>query len=133
MILKQIIIFLAPESFSGSYNHSSNVYKYSFFVFQIITGKVPLEKNPKLSLNENIKLIERGYRPDVSLIKNEYVVDFLQCCWQMNPKHRPSFGAIVDQITNKEFYSFFDSLDHKAVKNYLDIYGDEFDHLKSKF
>ena len=44
-----------------------------------------------------------------------------------------NFEMIIDFITNEEFYSYYRDLDHESVKKFLDIFGNEFDHLKNKF
>lgn len=100
-------------------------------VYFIITRKIKLEKN--IRNLEYFKSIENGNRPDVSNIDNKYVIQLLNKCWATNPEDRISFDEIIDYITNKEFYSYFQLFDKNSVLEYLNIYGTEFDYLKSKF
>ena len=110
---------------------SSMIYTYSILVYSIIVKRIKFEK--KIDIIGYYTSLKSGNRPDVSLIGNKYIVGFLQKCWALNPDDRLSYDEIIDYVTNREFYSYFQSFDRKAVLKYLNIYGSEYDYIKMKF
>lgn len=110
---------------------SSMIYTYSILVYSIIVKRIKFEK--KIDIIGYYTSLKSGNRPDVSLIGNKYIVGFLQKCWALNPDDRLSYDEIIDYVTNREFYSYFQSFDRKVVLKYLNIYGSEYDYIKMKF
>ena len=130
------LYYTAPElNAQGiSYKHS-NIYSLSYMIYQILTGRNLFRKN----FSEHIlyKKIANGLRPDTSCIQNDDIIDFLRRCWNSNIAERLTIDEVIEFITSPTFCSYFnsdfDSLDHESIKNYLDIYGDEFNNFKDKF
>ena len=131
-------IYQPPEFLDSNdetnFNEYSNVYSYSLIVSHILTGIKPFK-----CIKKNINTFSKPYSstnvcPEIRKLSNDYIADFLETCWSIDPLNRYfSFNDILQIITNKEFYSFFPNLDISQVKKYLDIFGNEFSNLKNNF
>ena len=124
--------YMAPEMLNDEeYSSRVDSYAYAMIVYHIITEKIPfgvIRRPVKFATD-----IKNGNRPNIDGIASPDIVNFLQSCWATNPQERFGFDEIVDIITNREFYSYFEGLDVEEVKRYLSIFGDEFEELKVKF
>lgn len=132
-------IYQPPEFLDSNdekvFNEYSNVYSYSLIVSHILTGIKPFN-SIKNSQNFSTSMIFNSANicPEIRILSNDYIADFLETCWSINPLNRNfSFNDILQIITNKEFYSFFTDLDISQVKKYLNIFGNEFNNLKDNF
>ena len=127
------LCFTDPKVFDVPKTFESNVFSYSIIVSYILLDTIPYINKYSNRFETSTELknaISRGLRPNFGQINNEVIVDFLESCIG---NQRPTFNQILDIITKEEFYSYFEPLDHDAVKKYLDIYGDEFNELKGRF
>ena len=133
-ISKEDLVYVAPELFGDLFSDQikSNVYSYAIMLYQILSGQKPFSKECKNNFSF-MKFVEEGMRPDLSIISNNAAYAFLSNCFERRPEERMGFSEIVDFVTNEEFYSYYEDLDHVAVKKFLDIFGDEFNDLKNKF
>lgn len=133
--IPQNIIWYSPLEtlVEDAYTNKSLVYIYSLIVYQLLTKLIPYEKMRKKSVFVHARMLSKGGRPDVSRIKNQAVLNFFESSFDAKPENRMSLDEIFDMITNAEFYSYFENFDKSLVIKYLDIFGDEFSHLKSKF
>lgn len=113
---------------------ASNAYSFSLMIYSLISHKMIFYDLRKPSPRIRIFMDTKDLRPNLSVIHNEYICNLLEKCWNKDPTQRPTFDEIIDQITNKEFYEeTFSDLDHDRVKKYLDLFGSEYDYIKSKF
>ena len=128
------IAHMAPERL-GQLNFSpkSDVYSYGIMLYRFFTGKTPFFDCKRKFSGFLAKQILSGRKPDLSIIENKVFTHLLDNCLEDNPCERMNFEMIIDFITNEEFYSYYRDLDHESVKKFLDIFGNEFDHLKNKF
>lgn len=130
--LRDLYYYSPPESDIGYEFETSNVFSYSFILYYLLTQRHPFGEHRVKSPSKVLKEILDGYRPKTDIIDSEIIVDFLTTCWDQDPNRRLSFDEALDAITNEDFYSYFEPFDHKSVKKYLDIYGNEFDEIKKK-
>lgn len=126
-------LYLAPEILNHQpYSYKADAYSFSLIAYQIITGTIPYESLLKKDANEFKEKVINGFRPDLSLIPDEEIRNFLKWCWDPNPIERQGFNDIVDSITSYSFYKIF-NIDHKEVFEYLHNFGDECNNLISIF
>lgn len=127
-------LYMAPEIMTHEipYNYKVDVYAFSLFAYQIFTGKRPFyEKN--FNRYKLTKEVKKGTRPDLSIIQEEFIREFLSKCWSQKPSERPSFLQIVDILMQEKFRNFFEIKNFeqkKEVEEYLDLFDDE---LKSPY
>ncbi|KAK8841502.1 hypothetical protein M9Y10_027121 [Tritrichomonas musculus] len=129
------IAHMPPERFAdlSFFCNESNIYSFGIMLYQFFTGRKPYNEQLFKSCYKMIEHVMKGMKPDLSIIKNEVFHDLLSNCMKEEIFERICFEDIVDFITNEEFYSYYEDLDHESVKQFLDIFGDDFDHLKNKF
>ena len=129
------IAHMPPERFAdlSFFCNESNIYSFGIMLYQFFTGRKPYNEQLFKSCYKMIEHVMKGMKPDLSIIKNEVFYDLLSNCMKEEIFERICFEDIVDFITNEEFYSYYEDLDHESVKQFLDIFGDDFDHLKNKF
>lgn len=101
---------------------ASNIYSFSILAFELMTSF-------KVNYHQNFNFHKKISR----FIENKFISNFLKKCSDNDPKKRLSIDEIINSITSKEFFSYFDDFDNNKVINYLDIYGDKFNYLKNKF
>ena len=87
--------YMAPEIFKEDfYTYKIDVYSFYFLLYEIITETITFSNYKKINKLKNDVL--KGIRPDLSLIQDEYVQNFIRKCWDDDPQNRPSFTEIVE-------------------------------------
>lgn len=116
------LYYMAPEIIAEKeYNYKVDVYSYSLIVYELITGNLPIVDSGSF---KQMQSVLNGKRPDVSMIKDQAALQFLQKCWSNDPEERPNFKEIVDSLCSEQFYSHFD-IDEEEVNYYLEQFEDE--------
>ncbi|KAM4554239.1 ankyrin repeat and protein kinase domain-containing protein 1-like isoform 2-T2 [Fundulus diaphanus] len=93
--------YMPPEAFglNCKATRSFDVYSYGILLWSIFTGKEPYEGKPFELVAFRI---QKGDRPDVSLLLNEKnetkkkMVELMRRCWDGDPNKRPTFNDIVE-------------------------------------
>jgi serine/threonine protein kinase len=94
----------APEVFEveenrEKYTKSADVYSFSMFCFEVLTGDVPFKDKPLGTLFQSIR---DGMRPQ--LPHADYCPDYLSAliekCWATNPVERPQFPIICQLLVH---------------------------------
>lgn len=118
--------YLAPEILQKkSYSYQVDIYAFSFIAYELITGVVPFEEyrdNSKL-----FKDVQKGIRPDLNVINNSNIRDFLKKCWSNEPSERPSFGSIVKELLTDKYKKFF-NVDENELSAYLNHFNEHLKH-----
>ncbi|KAK8871525.1 hypothetical protein M9Y10_007254 [Tritrichomonas musculus] len=129
------IVHVAPERIKcwSFFYPESNVFSYGIMLYRFFTGKDPYPELKSHSSSIMARRIATKRRPDLHIMENKVFTHLLDNCFEYNPSYRMDFEMIIDYITNEEFYSYYEDLDHESVKKYLDIFGNDFNHLKNKF
>lgn len=116
-------MYMAPEIYSGEpYSYKIDVFAYSFIVYEIITGKKPLE-----GYDNVFKLTDdliKGKRPDLSFVKSDEMKIFLEKCWSEDPLKRPTFSEIVEEMMTKKLQDAFGIIDEDDVADYCDHFDE---------
>ena len=125
---------MAPEIHEKiRYSYQADVYSYSMIVYEIVSGRRPFIEKKYKDVLKFIRDVVNNVRPNLSVIKSQYIKDFLQMCWNKNPQERTPINVAINLITNREFYSNFTDLDRQEVIKYLNTFGDEFNYIIPKF
>lgn len=121
-------LYMAPEILlAKDYNFKVDIYSFSLIAYEIITGQeITVEGNFLFYMND----VAKGKRPDLSIIPNETIKNFLQKCWSNDPNERPSFDQIIETLCDSNFYSLFDFNTDEVIK-YVDIFSSENPNLKN--
>ena len=125
--VKAIPIYSAPEVLqSNEYSKSSDVYAFSFIVFEILTNEIPFQNitNNNQIFNE---VVINHKRPEIKKsIPNSYRY-LIEKCWSQNANDRPTFDQIVTNLKtdpqfitsniNKDDYFQYIKIVEKQIKS----------------
>lgn len=123
-------IYMAPEILQNEqYTKSSDVYAFAIIVYQIITGKIPFENLDFDQLKNSI--VSQKVRPEIPQDVPKPYKDLIEKCWSQDPKERPTFEDIVNQMKNEkefvnetiekvEFFEYIES--HKPTNEQKDSF-----------
>lgn len=130
-------LYMAPEILGSHdpYNYKVDVYAFSFFAYELITGKSPFYEIKDLNRIKLRKLVLKGERPNISIIKDDTIKNFLQKCWSQKPSERSSFLEIVDELMQDKFKKSFGITDQKSIEkvnNYLNLFDEDLKSPNSK-
>lgn len=123
------IIFLAPErTVKDNYTYKIDVFSYAILCYILLIDKyLDIMLTNPLAFHNTICM---GKRPDISLIKNQYLRSFVNKCWHDNPDDRPTFSKIVEEMSKKEFKEAM-CINDEEVAKYLELYKNEsFDKIE---
>lgn len=100
------IKWTAPEAIKhGQFSTQSDVWSYGVLLWELFSfGRTPY---PRVHIDNVMEKIERGYRMEIPDGCPQKVYDVMRDCWELDPKHRPSFEKIyatLDQL-HKSFVS----------------------------
>ena len=120
------VIYSAPEIFieEKPYTNKVDVYSFAIIAYELLTGEPPFKDLGNINKRKFVKKIQKGFRPDISKIEDEWMKIFLQRCWSPDSTERPTFDDIFDFLMN----------DHikLAYKMNLDEYSKFLYYIKSQ-
>lgn len=92
--------FKAPELFSTDvYNKSADVFTFGGLLYDLLTGSPPFSKLKAKKIEEKILANERPALPPET---SDNLKKLITSCWAQDPKDRPSFSNIVDDMLTNE-------------------------------
>ncbi|KAK8840219.1 hypothetical protein M9Y10_031164 [Tritrichomonas musculus] len=122
-------ISIAPEVFkSKNASEMSDVYSYSFIVYEIMTNEIPFKTVQNLNDLYNEVVVKKS-RPSLSNKQlPEIYKQLIETCWSEDPESRPSFDVIVDnleknqefitnKINKKEYFKYVNNLRNNIQKS----------------
>lgn len=90
--------YMAPELLQGkSYNEKVDVYAFGVMLNEMLARRIPYDGLTVVDIREKVL---SGGRPDVSLSCPRPLADIIKACWDQDPKKRPSFQKLIDQLNN---------------------------------
>ncbi|XP_069758529.1 tyrosine-protein kinase Fes/Fps isoform X3 [Narcine bancroftii] len=98
--MKQIPIkWTAPEALNyGRYTTESDIWSFGVLLWETFTlGSTPY---PTMTNQQTREEVEQGYRMSSPDCCPEEIYSIMTCCWQYDPKKRPSFSAIHQELTS---------------------------------
>jgi len=93
--------WMAPEVLMNRpYNETADVYSYGIVAYEIISGLIPYADRdaPPIAI---AMLVARGLRPNLRALPADCpprLSHLIQRCWSQDPKLRPPFTAILEEI-----------------------------------
>ena len=90
---------LPPEYPDGNIDYSFDVYSYGMFLYRLLSSRFYFNQ----SFNAFLREITRGKRPTMKDEIPDCYQDLIQRCWCQDPKERPTFVDIVNELKNEEF------------------------------
>ena len=108
--------FMAPEMLNEDdhYDNKIDVYAFGIILFFIMTNG----NYPKIRIGD----VSMGKKAPIPDYINEFTRNLILRCWSTEPKDRPSFIEIVDEIKRNNF-SMIDGIESKieTIKKFLNI------------
>jgi len=100
MTLRGTALYLSPESIlSGKFGKKTDVYAYGITLCELFTGKVPFESVKASNVHKlMIEIAMEGLRPEMPHFSP--IVPLLNQCMVTEPKLRPTFAEIVNNLEN---------------------------------
>ena len=111
--------YIAPEIYLyKGYSKASDVYSFSLIVFELLTGTKPYQMmmNPKEIKTE---VVEKNYRPQLTNKIPKIYQDLIEKCWSPDPKDRPTFAEIINELENNTEY-INDDMDKFEIQKYIE-------------
>mmetsp|Transcript_596 Transcript_596/g.1914 ORF Transcript_596/g.1914 Transcript_596/m.1914 type:complete len:473 (-) Transcript_596:716-2134(-) len=89
--------YMAPEVFRHeTYNNSVDVYAFAMIAYQMFEYQVPFDGLG--GVDAAVAATMHNRRPDFSNNTRADIQDLLKRCWSGDPKLRPSFTEIIDEL-----------------------------------
>ncbi|OHS94801.1 hypothetical protein TRFO_39016 [Tritrichomonas foetus] len=119
-----LMSYMAPETLiDNKVTFLSNVYSYAILIYELLTLKSPY--NSSLSQFKLVNEISQEKRPDLSLIQNDFICEFLPCLWGNDTNKRIPFDDVVDILIenyeNKKIFLAEDlpNIDMDEIRTYI--------------
>lgn len=116
-------LYMAPEICDDEpYTPKVDVYSFALIMYRLLTGnEIFNEYKTFYSLHEAVK---KGERPDLSMISDEDIQSFISRCWHNDPRQRPSFDEVVEEVMQNRYKEYFEA-NEDEVFAYLNLFEDE--------
>lgn len=119
-------IYMAPELFEDEehFGPGIDVYAFAILAYEMVTGIEPYSENGKgITMAKLVRNVLTGRRPRFVDGITDPMKDLLSRCWQEDPKRRPSFEEIFNELSSN-FYYLDEDVDEYEVNDYLDLLKD---------
>lgn len=116
-------LYMAPELLQDDHHYgpSIDVYAFSILAYEIVTGKEPFSDDGKsISFGKIISKILSGQRPEFTEDFSENMKELITRCWSQDPKDRPSFESIFEELSNDFSYSY-ETVDEDEINDYIEM------------
>lgn len=81
---------------------ASDMYSFGMVCFEVVTGRRPFEEDMKCVPCQILYgRIKAGERPQLPKGLDSDLEGMIKRCWQQDPKERPSFGDICEELASK--------------------------------
>ena len=128
---KGTMLYASPELMMTEIStKESDVYAFSIVFYEIVTGKLPFRNLDPVTFFKNV--VMGGLRPTFEDPINDAYRDLIERCWDKDPKLRPTFDQIVEELkTNKEFITEkVNEDDYRSYIKYIENFHSSFKNQK---
>lgn len=116
---KDALFYMAPEIIEGKKGtNKSDVFSFAMLAYEILTGDRSLSNMAKSLTFEQIANM-KSMTPSMTGFENDFIKNFFRKCWSINPKDRPSFNEIIDELRKDVFKKWMKVSDIDFEKYYL--------------
>lgn len=112
-------MYTAPEIPEGKYNSTCDIYSYAILFYQLFTKQVPYKDTANIFTFFGKLNGEPPMRPDLEIIQQKEIKDFLNKCWSNDTTERIPFDRIVEKLKTTEFRKIFGVTDDEFAKYML--------------
>ena len=91
------------------YTKSSDVYAFSFIVYEIIADKIPFENLSSNQLFNQVVNLKKRPELDRPVFKEQIPIHYrslIEKCWAQEPSERPTFDEIVHYLRTDQLERF---------------------------
>lgn len=113
--VSQLSQYSAPEILTRSpYNKDVDIYSFGIVFCYMLVQELPFDES--LTLEDLVQFIPEGERPILPGNIPEHIQNFVEKCWNEDPKERPSIEYVTRVLTEERF--FFPETDHAEFEKY---------------
>ena len=110
--------YSSPELLeSGEYSKNSDVYSFSFIVYELMTLQIPFEDIDTITGLYH-EVVTLGKRPQFKIDVAEPYRKLIESCWSQNPLERPSFDEIKSKLKNDDGF-ITEKVDRETFQQYV--------------
>ena len=103
------LAYMSPEMANEEdYDNKTDVYSFGVLLFVLFTRRFP-----KQSMKDKLSNVEIQFPPASSSI-SKFCINLIKKCMSFNPKKRPTFDQILEDMFNNEF-KLADEIDSKLI------------------
>ncbi|KAK8883823.1 hypothetical protein M9Y10_042922 [Tritrichomonas musculus] len=120
-------LYMSPELFEDEEHFSPgvDVYAFGIMAYEIASGQEPYSENGKsITLTNLVRKVLNGKRPDFVEGITEPMWELITRCWSKDPKERPSFDEIFDELSTN-FSLLDEDVDEEEINEYIKYLGDK--------
>jgi len=98
--------YMAPEmkiqgrKKAQPYSYPVDIYSFSIMLWEIITSRIPFEKDIPTSSFSTPKDLPEDKRPNLKYVESKKLAALLEKCWCIDPNERWDFGKIIPELEN---------------------------------
>ncbi|KAK8840176.1 hypothetical protein M9Y10_031116 [Tritrichomonas musculus] len=112
-------IYIPPESLqTNEQTESGDVYAFAMIMYNLLTNEIPFKELTDFQ-QLYIKVLN-GERPSFNTIIDQAYKDLIERCWSQDPKDRPTFAQIVEELENNHDF-ITPSIDEDDFLNYVEF------------
>ena len=101
------ILYVGRKRERSTYDPKVDIFCFAMLLFQMISRKHPFHDMQSVRIDSAVENGERPKLHDVPQAENAYfyLTRLMQCCWQGDPRQRPTTSEIIDKVSLSSFQS----------------------------
>lgn len=129
--IKGTPLYMAPEIFeTKECTKASDVYAFAIVMYEILTDTRPFKNIDMFQLYRKVTNGERPSFEGTKPVEKAYC-DLIERCWSQEPKDRPTFNEIVEELKTAKFINEkIEKEDFQRYLNFVENYQSTFNTCK---